>query len=139
MELQFLVFICIVVRVLIICKILAGRRLDDNQQNRNYLFWSWSPIITLNEKCKFYDQSFHEEPGMFETKPPLCSMLPRSVLGSWSVDICTARPPLERTARESPTLATHSRWPSIKIAVTAVDPPRPKSELCERIAWSVLS
>jgi len=74
---------------------------------------------------------------MLETKPPLFSMMPRSVLGSWSVVNCTAWPFLERTARESPTLAVHNIWPLINIAVTAVDPPRPKSELCERIAWSV--
>lgn len=79
------------------------------------------------------------EPGMLDTKPPLFSMQPLSVLGSWSVVICIAWPPLERTALESPRLAIHNLWPLIKIAVTAVDPPRPKSELRDRIAWSVFS
>lgn len=79
------------------------------------------------------------KPGIFETNPPLCSILTLSVLGSWSVLICIASPPFERTARESPKFATHNLWPFIRTAVTEVDPPRPKSESCARIASSVFS
>ena len=79
------------------------------------------------------------KPGIFETKPPLVSILPRSVLGSWSTVNCIASPPFDTTARESPTLAIHNFVPFMRMAVTAVDPPRPRSGLWERIASSVLS
>lgn len=42
------------------------------------------------------------------------------------------------TARESPTLATINLCPLINIAVTAVDPPLPKSADFSKIVVSVL-
>lgn len=42
------------------------------------------------------------------------------------------------TARESPTLATISLIPLINIAVTAVDPPLPRSTDFDKIVESVL-
>lgn len=80
-------------------------------------------------------------PGKFETKPPLFSMvsLSFSIFGSWSIDSGLALPFLEITARESPTLATTNFLQLISMAVTAVEPPGPKSFVfSSRIVVSVM-
>lgn len=68
-------------------------------------------------------------PWISVTNPPQCSMASRSRSGSWSTDSCCARHARtsNATARESPTFATASVSPLIRMAVTAVDPPSPPS------------
>lgn len=79
-------------------------------------------------------------PGRFDTKPPFFSIDCRSMFGSWSTESCSATPFLLITARESPTFATTSFTDlslPIKMAVTAVEPPRPNSDAFSNIFSSV--
>ena len=55
-------------------------------------------------------------PGNLVTKPPLVSMASISLMGSWSIESWIATPFLLRTALESPTFATNSWLPLIRIA-----------------------
>lgn len=77
-------------------------------------------------------------PGNLDTKPPLFFISSCSVVGSWSTDSCLATPFFDKTARESPILATTNFWPSINIAVTAVEPPLPNSPDFSKILESVI-
>lgn len=80
----------------------------------------------------------HMIPGNLDTKPPLFLISSCSVVGSWSTDSCLATPFFDKTARESPILATINFWPLINIAVTAVEPPLPNSPDFSKILESVI-